>query len=172
MRRRKRGSGRAAATLCIRCGALGWEDKRHAMGEAHRIRQRSQLLAAGGPAARGHGVHRCDAELWHLTVPTARPAVEPVELWLPQPPRRPPHLDAPDRQSYLEEVMAVVLHAIREQGAGLAMPALTTICDHYGTGRSWTWRLRRALAELGWLHRSGHLYLTSVPEPPRPPAQD
>jgi hypothetical protein len=108
------------------------------MGELHRRRALTALA-----------IRRCDVGLWHLVVPSVWQADRSAELWLPQPPRRPPHVDALDRQSYLDEVAVVVLHAIRDQGAGLPMPSLTVICDRYRTCRAWTWRLRRALTELG-----------------------
>jgi hypothetical protein len=142
--------GYVHATWCGPCGGLGWEDKRHALGESHRVGRLTQ-------AARG--VRYCDAGLWHLISPPTRRA----ELRLPQPPRRPPRVDAPDRRTYLDEVAVVVLNAIREQGAGLAMPPLSAICDRYQTGRDWTWRLRRALSELGWLRIAEHVYLTDEP---------
>jgi hypothetical protein len=146
-----RRKGYARSTWCALCGGFGWEHKRHAMGESHRVRRLTQ-------AARG--VRCCDVGLWHLVSPPALHA----ELRLPQPPRRPPHVDAPDRQAYLDEVVAVVLDAIREQGVGLVMPSPTAICDRYQTGRNWTWRLRRALSELGWLRHVEHIYLTGEPE--------
>lgn len=38
------------------------------------------------------------------------------------------------------------------------MPSLSAICDRYHVCRTWTWRLRRALTELGW--KSGDTYVT------------
>ncbi|MET9227215.1 hypothetical protein [Lentzea sp. NPDC003310] len=143
---------------------LGWEYKRHATGELHRLRQ----LAFGDADLAVRGVHCCEAGMWHLTVSPTWRVDGLAELRLPQPQRRPPHVDAPDRQSYLDEIVAVVLDAIRDQGTDLVMPSLTAICDRYQTGRAWTWRLRRALTEPGWLRRARNGYITQVPGTPRP----
>ena len=70
------------------------------------------------------------------------------------------------------EVVVTVLDAVRDQGAGLLMPSLTAICDRCQTSKAWTWRLRPALADLGWLRQAGNVYLTRIPDLPQPSTGD